>query len=168
MAGASLRQRFLGRFVGRDTETVIGVQGRHDRIPIVGLYHTSARRRLETIRQDRVGQSSGALFAQASVQWPPWLRTVLGLRGDLYNFDVRSDDPANSGTRTAPSTTGAPSPAVCACATSALGPSPRTTACVASWVIVSRRSRAWRHPANALRDGSALVTLLQYDSHFVL
>jgi outer membrane receptor protein involved in Fe transport len=35
------------------------------------------------------------------VQWTPKVRTTAGLRGDLYYFDVRSDDPANTGTRTA-------------------------------------------------------------------
>lgn len=100
VVGASVSQRFLGLAFGRDTETVIGLQGRLDHVPTLGLFHTKERRRLETIRQDAVDQASGALFAQTSIQWSPKLRTILGLRGDLYHFDVRNGDPANSGTRT--------------------------------------------------------------------
>jgi TonB-dependent receptor-like protein/carboxypeptidase family protein len=99
--GASVSQRFLSRWFGRDTESVAGFQGRLDRIPQVGLYHTQATRRLETIREDRVLQSSGAFYFQSSTQWTPRLRTVAGVRGDLYHFDVESGLAANSGTRTA-------------------------------------------------------------------
>src|SRR5260221_6271296 len=98
--GATLSQRFLGSWWGHDAESVAGFQGRFDRIPSLGLYHTEARRRLDTVRQDRVSQSSGALFFQTSVQWAPRLRTRAGLRADLYHFDVAGDDPANSGSRT--------------------------------------------------------------------
>jgi hypothetical protein len=99
--GASLSQRFLGRWFGRDVESVAGLQGRLDRIPSVGLYHTAQRRRLETIREDDVTQSSGAAFFQTSIQWMPQLRTTAGLRADLYRFRVSGADPRNSGTRTA-------------------------------------------------------------------
>jgi TonB dependent receptor-like, beta-barrel/Carboxypeptidase regulatory-like domain/TonB-dependent Receptor Plug Domain len=99
--GGSLSQRFLSRCFGKDTESVAGFQGRFDHIPTLGLYHTEARDRLETIRQDRVSQGSGALFFQTSIQWTPKLRTVTGLRDDTYHFDVESDDVANSGTRRA-------------------------------------------------------------------
>ncbi len=98
--GLGASQRFLSRWFGKDTESVAGFQGRFDHIPTVGLYHTEARRRIETIREDRVDQSSGSLFFQSSIQWTPKLRTVAGVRGDLYHFDVESDDVANSGART--------------------------------------------------------------------
>jgi hypothetical protein len=99
--GAAVNQRFLSRWFGRDTESVVGVQGRLDDIPTVGLYHTRATQRLATIRQDDVRQTSGAAFFQTSIQWSDTLRTVAGLRGDVYAFDVASSDPANSGRRTA-------------------------------------------------------------------
>jgi hypothetical protein len=99
--GGSVSQRFLSRFLGKDTESVVGLEGRHDHIPTVGLYHTQATQRLDTIREDRVSQSSGSLYFQTAVQWTRTLRTVAGVRGDLYHFDVRSDEPANSGDRSA-------------------------------------------------------------------
>ncbi len=97
--GTSVSQRFLTNWFGKDVESVAGLQGRFDHIPTVGLYHTEARERLETIRQDEVDQSSGAFYFQTSIQWSSKVRTQAGLRGDLYHFDVKSDDPVNSGTR---------------------------------------------------------------------
>jgi outer membrane receptor protein involved in Fe transport len=99
--GASISQRFLGHWFGRDGESVVGLQGRLDHIPTVGIYHTRATERFGTVRQDAVDQRSGAVFFQTSLQWTSRLRTIAGLRGDAYGFDVRSSDPANSGRRTA-------------------------------------------------------------------
>ena len=87
VAGARASHRWLA---GR-TENVIGLQLRRDDIDNVGLYHTAARVRLGTIRQDAVTQTSGALYMQSSAQWAPWVRTVAGLRADRYRFDVDSD-----------------------------------------------------------------------------
>jgi outer membrane receptor protein involved in Fe transport len=61
---------------------------RNDGIREVGLFHTQARRRLETTRLNSVDQTSGAVFAQSSIQWTPQLRSVFGLRGDHYRFAV--------------------------------------------------------------------------------
>ncbi len=99
--GATVTHRFLSRWFGGDTESVLGVQGRRDVIPTVGLYHTRQTERLATVREDSVDETSGAAFFQTSVQWTATLRTIAGLRGDAYDFDVRSSDPANSGRRAA-------------------------------------------------------------------
>ena len=54
--------------------------------------------RLDTVRQDKVQQGSGAIFAQSDIPWTSTFRTILGLRGDLYNFRVTGvTDPENSG-----------------------------------------------------------------------
>ncbi|HZZ85296.1 MAG TPA: TonB-dependent receptor [Anaeromyxobacteraceae bacterium] len=90
-----------GRLAGLATRAEAGWEARVDRIDPVGLYRTEARRRLSTIRQDAVKESSGALYAQLGVAWTPWLRTVAGLRGDGYLFDVASSDPRNSGSASA-------------------------------------------------------------------
>jgi outer membrane receptor protein involved in Fe transport len=44
-----------------------------------------------------VSQLSGGLFAELTSHWSSTFRTTLGLRGDLYRFDVTSDDVVNSG-----------------------------------------------------------------------
>jgi len=79
----------------------VGVQVRNDDIPKVGLYHTKARQRLDTVREDAVMETSAGAYAQNETAWTPWLRSLAGLRVDGYRFDVDSNDPANGGTKTA-------------------------------------------------------------------
>jgi len=100
--GARVSHRWFTRWDGRTVENTVGAQLRHDAIGNVGLYHTRARQRLSTVREDEIGQTSGAIYAQNQIQWTPFLRTQIGLRGDLYRFDVNSrQEPLNSGTDTA-------------------------------------------------------------------
>src|SRR5262249_57588746 len=87
-------ERRWGRRCG---ETTVGLQVRNDAISLVGLYHTKARARLSTTREDAVTETSAGVFAENELRWLPWLRTTAGLRVDGYRFDVRSDDAANSG-----------------------------------------------------------------------
>jgi hypothetical protein len=98
VTGGRIAHRRLGRWGTRPIQNVVGVQVRHDAIGNVGLYHTVARRPLEAIREDAVGQTSVGGFAQNETQWTPWLRTLAGVRVDGYRFDVKAGEPANSGT----------------------------------------------------------------------
>ena len=100
------------------SELTIGTQIRNDDIAPVGLYPTRGRERLSTTREDDVRQASASLYAQVDTQWTSKVRTVVGMRGDLYRFDVASSDPQNSGRETA----SRPSPKL----TLALGPWART------------------------------------------
>jgi len=84
-------------WAGRAVENLAGVQVRRDDIGTVGLYHTQARTRLSTTREDRVAQTSASPYAQSVMRWSPWFRSLLGVRGDAYWFDVQSDNPLNSG-----------------------------------------------------------------------
>lgn len=92
--GASVEHEWLA---GRNLLT-LGTDLRHDEILQVGLFRTRDRQRLGTVRDDDVSQTSLGAYAQAETRWAPWARTTLGLRGDLFRFDVRSDLVANSGT----------------------------------------------------------------------
>jgi TonB dependent receptor/TonB-dependent Receptor Plug Domain len=74
-----------------------GVQTRADFLRPVGLYRTQGRTRLGTIREDRVTEFGGGLFVEAESRWRPWLRSIVGLRGDVYGFDVDANIAANSG-----------------------------------------------------------------------
>ena len=74
-----------------------GLTLRRDNIGNVGLYNTAARQRLSTVRQDRVTQSGKGLYAEHSLQWNDWLRSVAGARMDYYAADVASNLAANSG-----------------------------------------------------------------------
>ena len=95
--GGRIAHRRLSTWGNRAAENLLGAQVRYDRIGSVGLYHNAARERLSTTRQDRVGQSSLGLFAQNEYQWGPVVRTTVGIRGDIFNFDVEGDNPLNSG-----------------------------------------------------------------------
>ncbi|NOT28156.1 MAG: TonB-dependent receptor [Acidobacteria bacterium] len=99
--GGRLVYRRLGRLFGRHAEHAVGTQVRYDRLAPVGLYHTASRQRLSTVREDRVGQTLSSAYGQSEVEWTRVVRTTLGVRTDLYAFDVTSNNPVNSGTGTA-------------------------------------------------------------------
>ncbi len=75
----------------------LGAQIRHDDIDTVGLYSSRARQRLSTVREDNVSESSVGVFYELEWQLSEQWKTVAGLRGDYYRFDVDSNNPANSG-----------------------------------------------------------------------
>jgi hypothetical protein len=95
--GGRLTFRQLGRLFDRHTESAIGIQIRDDRLAPVGLYRTAARRRLATTREDRVTQRMTSVHAQTETEWSRRVRTTVGMRADLYQFSVRSDNRDNSG-----------------------------------------------------------------------
>jgi outer membrane receptor protein involved in Fe transport len=69
---------------------MIGVDMRNDNIALAGLYDTEARRRLALIREDHVVEQSASPFVQGDAQLLSTLRTVFGVRADLYRFSVAS------------------------------------------------------------------------------
>ncbi|MES1195507.1 MAG: TonB-dependent receptor, partial [Steroidobacter sp.] len=78
-----------------DIET--GLQVRDDDIAPVGLYRTQQRIRYDTVREDRVRQTSYSLYASDSTQWMNGLRTTAGVRFDQFQFRVNSSLAINSG-----------------------------------------------------------------------
>jgi TonB dependent receptor-like, beta-barrel/Carboxypeptidase regulatory-like domain/TonB-dependent Receptor Plug Domain len=96
-AGGRLTYRRLGHFFDRHAESALGVQLRRDWLAPVGLYHTDARKRLSTTREDQVGQATAGAYAQTEIEWTPSLRTTMGLRADVYQFSVTSSNVMNSG-----------------------------------------------------------------------
>jgi hypothetical protein len=96
-AGGRVTYRRLGHFFDRHAESAVGVQIRRDWLDPVGLYRTVGRARLSTTREDEVGQTMAAVYAQTEVEWTRTLRTTFGLRADRYQFSVTSDNPLNSG-----------------------------------------------------------------------
>lgn len=97
VAGLKASQQWLGSWLGRESQTTVGIQVRNDNVSENGLSHTRAREVLETVRLDHVVQTSGSLYFENSLHWSDKVRTVVGLRGDTYQFHVRGDDAANSG-----------------------------------------------------------------------
>jgi hypothetical protein len=124
-SGAKLTHRRLLHFGERHTENAFGVDVRNDSVggPL-GLYLTRATQRLSTARADEADQVSVGTFAESEIEWTRVVRTTFGLRGDVYHWNVESDTPLNSGTKTS----GIASPKVSA----AFGPF-RSTELYANW-----------------------------------
>jgi hypothetical protein len=98
--GGRVTHRRLATWRGRPAENVLGAQLRYDRIGSIGLYHTRSRQRLSATRVDRVGQTSAGFFIQNEYQWASFVRTTVGMRGDVFTFDVDADDVENAGSET--------------------------------------------------------------------
>ena len=82
-----------------ESESTVGLQVRNDNIHN-GLFLTQARRRYATVREDDVSETSLRPYAENKTRWNDWLRSSLGVRFDGFRFDVDSNRPENSGTRT--------------------------------------------------------------------
>jgi TonB dependent receptor/TonB-dependent Receptor Plug Domain len=79
--------------------TVAGVQGRVDDIRDVGIDATVQRQYRYTKQDAGVLESNGAVYLENSTAWTSKLRTVLGLREDEFDFDVKDrmgNDPLGS------------------------------------------------------------------------
>jgi len=95
--GGALRYERHDELLGRHLHQQAGIELRRDDIGAVGLYHTARRQRLDTVREDAIDETAVGVHYATTVYWQPWLRSVAGLRYDRYDFEVRSDDPRNSG-----------------------------------------------------------------------
>jgi outer membrane receptor protein involved in Fe transport len=101
VTGGQITHRRLGTMGAYNLQSAFGAEVRHDAIGNVGLYRTVAGRRTATVREDTIGQTSLGAFGQTEIEWSKRLRTTVGLRGDVYRYNVESDNPLNSGTRSA-------------------------------------------------------------------
>jgi outer membrane receptor protein involved in Fe transport len=97
MAGLDVAQTWTGDWGGLAVRNKVGLQARHDRLAPVGIYDTVARATMDTVREDRVRETSGALYVENVVQWRTWLRSVFGARYDAYAFRVASSVAGDSG-----------------------------------------------------------------------
>jgi hydrogenase/urease accessory protein HupE len=115
VAGLDARHTLFNQWANRDVENTFGLQARNDWIRN-GLFQTQNRVRVDkttfdelgnpvtlsaTTRQDDITQTSLGLFYENKVQWAEKFRSVTGVRGDIYRYDVESNLPENSGERTA-------------------------------------------------------------------
>ena len=95
--GFNLASTWYDKLAGLPVDLTLGLQSQIDDIGPLGLYSSYQRQRWGTVREDGVKESSVALYGEAQVQWLEKFRSVVGLRGDAYQFKVDSDIPVNSG-----------------------------------------------------------------------
>ncbi len=95
--GGGASRTIDGTFANVPTETVFGAQTRYDDINI-GLSNVVQRQFLSNTLVDHVGEGNAAIYAENTVHWTDWLRSITGWRGDYYAASVNSMlQPANSG-----------------------------------------------------------------------
>lgn len=97
--GINVSHMWPVEWFGRRSDNTVGVQLQNDNI-FNGLFNTAARRRLSTTRSDHITETSVGIYFENSTRWSDTFRTVAGLRQDFYRFNVKSDNPANSGRAT--------------------------------------------------------------------
>jgi hypothetical protein len=100
VVGGNVSQTWFTTWLGDSMDHTIGLQTRHDAIPEVALFQTRDRVRLSTTRNDNVHETNVGFYYQNQTQWLPKVRTVLGLREDVFVFNVDSDIAVNSGSNT--------------------------------------------------------------------
>ncbi len=98
--GLNASRTWAGTWLGKSSDTTVGLQFQNDNIQNE-LYSSVARQRLGTTRSDRIVETSLGVYVENKTQWTDKFRTVVGLRADTYQFNVNSDNPANSGASTA-------------------------------------------------------------------
>jgi hypothetical protein len=99
--GLAASRAWNAPLLGRASRTTFGVQLRHDRLDPVALYSTVARQLVGVTQESRVRETSGGLYAENQLEWTPWLRSVVGVRGDRFFVDHASSIPLNSGSKDA-------------------------------------------------------------------
>ena len=53
------------------------------------------------MRQDNVRETSYGVYFENQTRWTEWMRSIIGVRGEEYHFEVDSNIPGNSGSTTA-------------------------------------------------------------------
>lgn len=100
--GGNGEQTWYGQAFGRDMDNSLGLQVRHDHIMGVALNHSQDRQVLHGLRRDDIDQTNVGLYGRNQIRWLEKFRSVAGLRGDFFVFDVDSRSlAANSGVRDA-------------------------------------------------------------------
>lgn len=79
----------------------VGFQGRFDTIENA-LYTAPFRERNSVISQHQIGQGSLGFYFEQDIAWTPWMRSVWGVRGDSFLFQVedRNEDQSDFLSRT--------------------------------------------------------------------
>jgi len=97
LVGGQARHGWQHALFGYDSTTEVGLQVRHDHID-VGLLDSQARVPFAAVSNDRVTETELGAHVQNTTTWLPWFRTLLGVREDHVDMDVRAlQTPAGGG-----------------------------------------------------------------------
>lgn len=98
--GGKAEQSWFSKIASFDMTNTMGVQVRND-FNHVFLNNSNRGTVYNNVSNDHVTVTSFGVYLQNQTHWLPKLRTIAGLRGDVFNFDVQSIAvPQNSGTKT--------------------------------------------------------------------
>ena len=91
-------------WAGKSVSNRFGVDLRSDDVDQVGFVNSASRRFVSHGRLDAVQEQSAGVYWQNEINWTERLRSILGLRHDRFEFDVKALEaarpstlPANSG-----------------------------------------------------------------------
>jgi outer membrane receptor protein involved in Fe transport len=93
LSGFDARYEFPALLAGMATRSSVGLRLRNDDVEN-GLFHTERRVRLAPVLESRLSEGSLGVYAEEDVAWTGWLRTVAGVRADLFGFQVAGTDAA--------------------------------------------------------------------------
>lgn len=94
--GLEASQSRFGHLLGVPSQSTVGVEVRNDDIAN-GLYYTEAQVRLQPVTVNGITETSGAPYAENRTNWTDWLRSVVGLRGDMFWIHVHNVMGGSSG-----------------------------------------------------------------------
>lgn len=98
--GGKAEQSWFNKVAGFDMINTLGVQVRNDMNRVL-LNNSNRGVVYHNVSRDQVTETSIGLYLQNLTYWLPKLRTIAGLRGDIFNFDVHAFTvPQNSGNKT--------------------------------------------------------------------
>jgi len=86
--GGELSYTLTENMFEKDMQNRFGLQLRIDDIDEVALYNSRARERIGTVRKDQITESSLGLFWENTLNWNSKLRSVIGARYDIYDFEA--------------------------------------------------------------------------------
>lgn len=87
VVGTKFSHAWSSAWAGHTSATRLGLDVRADFIE-VGLYKSELRRSYGSVRLDDVVTAGFSPWVDHEFRWTPWLRTHLGVRADVYGFDV--------------------------------------------------------------------------------
>ena len=102
VTGLNLARRLDGDLCGLPSPWTAGVQLRDDYINVLRRDQTDQRNLVATETSHRVNIFTVSPYLQNDTRWNDWTRTVVGVRSDIFQFDVVDRlDPSQSGHETA-------------------------------------------------------------------